>query len=343
MADCSFPVSWAGTHATVTLPDEVDSTNSSQLRDQLLAVINRGADPLIVDMTATVSCDHGAIDAIVRAYHRAVVNGTQVRLVVTARGVRRVLSIEGVDRLVSVYPTLQAAIVAAPRPTGSVRRGSDIPGALLAGASSRAAGTPASLAAAAITPAILWQLLDALGDGLVLTDDQGLIVLANRRCTELFGYERDELIGRSIDGLLPADLRPSHRGYRASYSRAPVARPMADRARLVGLRKDGASVPVEISLTPVPTGSGHMVLAVVRDATLPGRTQDLAGLAQAAVAQNESRRSRDLLDAVVHNLLEVGLSLQAATDQPGEIARERITGALRRLDDTIHEARNYTF
>jgi len=83
-----------------------------QLRDRLLAVINRGAAVLIADMTGTASSDHAGVEAIARACQRAGISGTQVRLAVTAPVVRRVLAIEGLDRLVPIYPTLEAAMAA---------------------------------------------------------------------------------------------------------------------------------------------------------------------------------------------------------------------------------------
>ena len=110
MRDDPFPVEWTGRQAIVAFPDQVDVSNVGQLRDRLLAVINRGAAVLIADMTDTASCDHQAVEAVARACQRAAINGTQVRLVVTAPVVRRVLSIEGLDRLVSIYPSLEAAI-----------------------------------------------------------------------------------------------------------------------------------------------------------------------------------------------------------------------------------------
>jgi anti-anti-sigma factor len=333
-----FPVQWVGRQAVVTLPDHVDVTNVAQLREQLLSLINHGAAVLIADMTATVSCDHAAVDAIARAYQRATVSGTQLRLVVTAPVVRRVFGIEGLDRLVSTYPTVEAATAA-----GTPRAEHLVSAAGLAAASTRPPIRPASAArAAAITPAVLWQLVDALGDGLALTAHDGEIVLANRRCAEMFGYERTELVGRPVETLVPADLRAAHQGYRAAYARAPETRPMGDRARLVGLRKDGATLPVEISLTPVPTATGHFVLAVIRDATQARRSEDLADLARAAVAEH-TRRDQDLLDGVVQSLFRVGLSLQAAADLPSELARERITDALQELDDTIRDIRDYAF
>ena len=158
----------------------------------------------------------------------------------------------------------------------------------------------------------------------------------------MFGYRQAELIGRPVDSLVPADLREAHRGYRSFYTRAPQARPMGERARLVGLRNDGVTFPVEISLSPVPTAGGHFVLAVVRDATEMRRRGDLADLARAAAAE-QTHPVQGLLDRVVHSLFQAGHSLQTAIDLPREVARERITEALGRLDDTINEIRDYVF
>jgi anti-anti-sigma factor len=338
VADGGFPVEWTGRLAVVTLPEHVNVSDSAQLRDQLLAVMNRGAAVLIVDMTVTTSCDHAAFDAVARAYQRAAVSGTQLRLVVTAPVIRRVLSIEGLDRLVPIYPSLDAAMAAETPGTN----GSASFQAKTRAAARPTAGPATGPTVAAITPAVLWQLIDALGDGLVLTAEGGEIVLVNRRCAEMFGYQRDELTGRPVESLVPSTLQAAHRDHRIAYEQAPRARAMGDRARLVGVRKDGATVPVEISLTPVPTATRHFVLAVIRDATEARRREDLADLARAAVAE-QAHRDQELLDRVVQGLFEVGLSLQAAADLPAEVARERITRALRQLDDTIHEIRGYTF
>ena len=103
-------VRWIGRQAIVTLPEQIDVTNAGQIRDQLLIVINRGAAVLIADMTATASCGHDGADALMRAYQRAVITGTQLRLVVTAQIVGRVLRVNGLDRLISIYPSLEAAV-----------------------------------------------------------------------------------------------------------------------------------------------------------------------------------------------------------------------------------------
>ncbi len=336
MPDSSLPVEWHGRQAVVVLPEQVDLANAGVLRDQLLMLINRGAAVVILDMTSTISCDHAGMDAIVRAYQRAAISGTSLRLALAAPVIRRVLSIEGLDRLVSIFPTVAAALAAGPPPEDEAAAHVSQPGA------GRGNGLAPQPDLGGMTPALLWQIMDALGDGLALTRHDGEIVLVNRRCAELFGYQKDELVGQRVEVLVPADLRAVHERERAEYARRPTARPMGSRARLVGVRKDGATVPVEISLSPVPTTTGQLVLAVIRESTPRRRRSDLADLARAAAAE-QTRRSRELLDAVVHSLFEVGVSLQAAAAMPEDVARERITEALGVLDDTIHEIRSYEF
>ena len=189
---------------------------------------------------------------------------------------------------------------------------------------------------------MLWQVVDALTDGVALADDDGVLALVNRRLEDMFGYQPAELLGRPVESLLPADLRAAHRSHRARYADAPQARPMGAGARLVGLRKDGATFPVEISLSPVPTATGRFTLAVIRDVTETRRREDLADLARAAVAE-QAHRGQDLIDRMASSLFHVGASLQAAIDLPSDVARERIADAIRRLDDTIREIRDHVF
>jgi anti-sigma B factor antagonist len=118
-----YPVEWVGRRAVVRLPGHIDLSNAGPIAEELLALINRGADVLIVDMTATASCDEAGAEALVRAYRRAVAGGTQLRLVVPAPVVRRVLALNGLDRLVSVYPSRPAAIAAEAPAQGAVGAG----------------------------------------------------------------------------------------------------------------------------------------------------------------------------------------------------------------------------
>jgi PAS domain S-box-containing protein len=190
---------------------------------------------------------------------------------------------------------------------------------------------------------MLSRLVDGLADGVALVGDDGALALVNRRTEEMFGYERGELTGQLVESLIPAELRAAHAAHRAGYARAPRTRAMGEGMRLVGLRKDGTTFPVQVSLSPVPTATGHLTLAVIRDATGARQGGDLMDIARAAVAAEQAQRSQEVLDKVVDSLFEVGLSLQAAIDLPGEVARRHIAQALQQLDDAIREIRDHAF
>ena len=321
-----YPVQWTGRQAVIALPEHIDVSNAGQIREELLSVINRGARALTADLTATISCDHAGADALVRAYQRAVISGTELRLVVTAQFVRRMLSLSGLDRLVSIYPSLEAATAAR----------------------TPAAVTPVAAArpqepAAAITRGVAGKLVDALHDGVALSDGGGTLALANLRLEEMFGYAHAELIGRPVESLVPAGLQAGHRGHRAACARAPGARPMGAGPRLVALRKDGTTFPAEISLSPVATATGTFTLTVIRDVTEARRVADLADLARAAAVAWQAHDSQELLDSITTSLYDAGLSLQAAADLCHDEAGPGIAEALQRLDDTIREIRDNAF
>lgn len=105
-----FPVVWLGEAAVITLPEEIDISNSEQVREELLSLLNRGPAVLIVDMAETTFCDSAGVNALVRAHKRATANGAEIRLVVASLGVLRVLAITGVDRLIPVYPSMTASL-----------------------------------------------------------------------------------------------------------------------------------------------------------------------------------------------------------------------------------------
>jgi anti-anti-sigma factor len=345
-----YPVRWVGKQAVVTLPEDIAVSNVGQIREQLLSVINRGAAVLIVDMTATVSCDYAGGEAVIRAYQRAVISGTDLRVVVTAQIVRRVLSYNGLDRLVSIYPSLEAAqavkapaevLGLVPRPA-SVRAGDQ---ALLRCSTPRGSNLsvarPSDRNRAAVTSAEVWSLVDALQDGVALADGDGALALASRRLEEMFGYEHGELLGQMVERLVPADLQAAHRSHRATYAEAPRTRPMT--GRLIGLRKDATTFPVEISLTPVTTAAGHVAFAVIRDAAAARQLEDLIDLARSAVTAEQAQSRREVLNSVINRLFQLGLLLRAAIELPADTVGQRIEEALGHLDDTIREVRDTAF
>ena len=107
--------------------------------------------------------------------------------------------------------------------------------------------------------------VEASPGGMVMVDAAGTIVLVNAETERMFGYARAELIGQSVDILVPADFRHHHAGHRAGFAAAPEARRMGLGRDLHGMRKDGSAFPVEIGLNPIRTRGGLFVLSVVVD------------------------------------------------------------------------------
>ena len=110
--------------------------------------------------------------------------------------------------------------------------------------------------------------------GLLMTDAAGNIVLVNREVERLFGYSREELLGRPVETVIPGRFRTGHTGFRGGFMADPKVRSMGAGRDLYGLRKDGSEVPVEIGLTPVATEEGMFVLASIVDITARRKAED---------------------------------------------------------------------
>ena len=103
--------------------------------------------------------------------------------------------------------------------------------------------------------------------GMVMIDRHGTIVLVNREIERLFGYSREELVGRPIEALVPERVRARHPSHRDDFFANPQTRGMGAGRDLFGVRKDGREIPVEIGLNPLETEEGVFVLASVVDIT----------------------------------------------------------------------------
>jgi two-component system, cell cycle sensor histidine kinase and response regulator CckA len=110
-------------------------------------------------------------------------------------------------------------------------------------------------------------LLEAAPDAMVCVDSEGRIALINAQAERLFGYGRDELVGRPVEILVPDEARAVHPGHRAGYVADPRPRPMGAGMELAGRRRDGSTFPAEISLAAIDTDEGILVTAAVRDVT----------------------------------------------------------------------------
>ena len=110
-------------------------------------------------------------------------------------------------------------------------------------------------------------VLDASPNAIVAVDVGGSIAYANEQASRTFGYTPDELIGSSVDRLLPSRAAERHAAHRASFAVTPRARPMGIGLDLWARRKDGTEFPVEIGLSPLETADGTLVFATLVDIT----------------------------------------------------------------------------
>src|SRR5262249_44289129 len=195
-------------------------------------------------------------------------------------------------------------------------------------------------------------------------DAQGIIVTANRAFETMFGWKPGELIGRSIECLLPSALRDTHARHRTSYFGAPQPRLMGGGLNLLGLRRDGSTVPLEVSLNHVPTPGGPHVFAFVTDITerqraamalqvrtaeLEHRTTQLSRMASdLTLAEQHAREeiAKTLHDGLQQMLVLVALKLDQQLKQEqsyGAVPRERLSEAKHHLDEAIAAARSLSF
>src|SRR5579871_3926192 len=120
----------------------------------------------------------------------------------------------------------------------------------------------------------LGEILESAPDAILELDNEGRIVLLNRMAEQLFGYTREELLGQTVEALVPEALRKAHERHRVQYLNQPVTRPMGSGLKLEARRKDGSQFPVEISLSPVKSSTASHVTTIIRDITERRQMED---------------------------------------------------------------------
>ncbi|MDY6920985.1 MAG: PAS domain S-box protein [Pseudomonadota bacterium] len=164
---------------------------------------------------------------------------------------------------------------------------------------------------------IMGLAVEASPNGMVLTDQQGIIVMVNSAIETMFGYQRSELLECSIEQLVPERYRPRHPQLRDGYFTRPQARAMGQGRDLFARHKDGHEFPVEIGLNPIHTHRGTLVLASIVDITERYRAQEMMRLAVEAAPNG-------MLLTDVHGTIVMANTM--ATRQFG-YPREQLVGA----------------
>jgi PAS domain S-box-containing protein len=157
-------------------------------------------------------------------------------------------------------------------------------------------------------------VLESAADAIVIVDRQGTVVIANASAETLFGYTRAELLGHSVDRLLPASFQVAHRRQREAYADSPEGRSMGERGAVKGLRKDATEFIASISLSPVQTPEGLWITAVVRDISdfiaaeveLKRLNRTLRVLSQCNHVLVGATDESELLDAICRMVVEIG-------------------------------------
>ena len=157
-------------------------------------------------------------------------------------------------------------------------------------------------------------LLESAPDAMVIVDPHGTIQVVNAQTEMMFGYPRGELLGQSVDMLVPDRFREGHSGHRRRYASQPLARPMGAGLDLFGRRKDGSEFPIDISLSPMETADGMLIIAAARDVTdRQEAKRELSELAARLGTAHEEERLRiasDIHDDTIQTMTATSLRMQ---------------------------------
>lgn len=172
-------------------------------------------------------------------------------------------------------------------------------------------------------------IVEGSPNAMLMVDERGDIVLVNAQTEQMFGYRREELVGRSVEMLVPVEVRETHPALRAGFHRNPQVRSMGKGRDLFGLCKDGRLLPLEIGLNPVTTRDGRCVLASIID--ISGRKaaeardrehqEEVRVMSQRLLEAQETERraiARELHDEVGQALTATRINLQQLVQEAGE-------------------------
>jgi PAS domain S-box-containing protein len=156
-------------------------------------------------------------------------------------------------------------------------------------------------------------------EGILIVNDKGEIIRINPSAEKLFGYDKDELIGKKIEILVPQRLSDRHSHHREKYNVHPHARSMGAGMDLYGVKKDGIEIPVEISLSPYTTAEGKFVIAFIVDITVRKQAEEKSKNYSSELEKQVKNRTL-ILEEAIEELEKTKKDLHSALDKEKELS-----------------------
>jgi PAS domain S-box-containing protein len=194
---------------------------------------------------------------------------------------------------------------------------------------------------------LLRSIIEGAPSGILVVRSDGEIRRVNQQVERIFGYSRDELVGKKVEVLIPQHLRAVHRQHRTDYVQHPSTRPMGLGLHLMARRKDGSEFPVEIHLSPVTNERGAWTIAVVQDVTeREAHNEERNNLVlELEMEQERQRIGMDLHDGVMQEIYATSLTLELALEDLDDNApaRQSVERAIEQLHNVTRSIRSYIF